>query len=556
MDAVYFLLLIGPLVFVHELGHFLVAKAFGLRVLKFSLGFGPIMIGRQVGETFYQIAWIPLGGFVRFLGDDPRDEETMPPEELERSWPKLARWKRALVVFAGPAMSLIFPIVCYFFVGLLRDELRSPTIGQVIPGTPAERAGLEAGDVIREIDGEPIYGFIDMQRIISSQPEQDLRVKVQRGEETVELELRPALVKRVRFQILDITEELGQIGVHNVFPGPVIGVKGGGPAANAGLQNFDLITKIGDESVRRWIDTESAFRQTEPNEEVEVAYLRTQSVGWSFADINIYEPRSTTIQTSADVEMGSGTGIELASLYVSHAIKSHPGYRAGIRRGDKIVSLDGQRIEIWEQFVDRLNLAPEKSHTVTILRGSEEHTFELEPERYQKSDRYAGDREVFRAPGIGVYRVAVMDDPVPNPNRITRAAVDSVRDTLDVIKFMSIGLLRIFQGRVSLQSIGGPLMLWDLAGTAGRQGVTSFLSILALISVNLGLLNLLPVPVLDGGHLMLLGIEAIRRRPLTLKTREIINIVGLVLLLILMVFALKNDIQRYLDWEDIVQLFQ
>lgn len=99
-------------------------------------------------------------------------------------------------------------------------------------------------------------------------------------------------------------------------------------------------------------------------------------------------------------------------------------------------------------------------------------------------------------------------------------------------------------------------MLWDLAGTAGRQGVTSFLSILALISVNLGLLNLLPVPVLDGGHLMLLGIEAIRRRPLTLKTREIINIVGLVLLLILMVFALKNDIQRYLDWEDIVQLFQ
>ncbi len=108
MDIVYFILLIGPLVFVHELGHFAVAKAFRIKVVKFSLGFGPVMIGKQWGETFYQIAAIPLGGFVKFLGDDPREE--VEPEDQRRTFPAAAGWKRALVIFAGPAMSLIFPI--------------------------------------------------------------------------------------------------------------------------------------------------------------------------------------------------------------------------------------------------------------------------------------------------------------------------------------------------------------------------------------------------------------------------------------------------------------
>ena len=141
MNLIYFLLLIGPLVFAHELGHFLMAKAFRIHVLKFSLGFGPVLLGKQVGETFYQIASIPLGGFVKFLGDDPRDEETVPADQRSRSWPAIARWKRALVVFAGPLMSLCFPVVCYFAVGLFNDQLRAPTIGQVIPRTPAARAG-------------------------------------------------------------------------------------------------------------------------------------------------------------------------------------------------------------------------------------------------------------------------------------------------------------------------------------------------------------------------------------------------------------------------------
>lgn len=558
MNLVFFLLLIGPLVFVHELGHFLVAKAFGVRVLKFSLGFGPVMIGKRIGETYYQIAWIPLGGFVRFLGDDPTEELELDEKDRTRSWPAAARWKRGLIIFAGPAMSLIFPILCYFVVGLLRDELRSPTIGQVIPGTPAERAGLRAGDHIREIDGEKIYGFEDLQRIVSEQPEQDLEAVVERGDERLEVTLRPALVRRMKFRPLDITEDIGQIGVHLGYPMPIIAIPhDDGPAVEAGLEDFDLITKLGDQSVERWIQAQKILLEASPGDQLEVSYLRPEQSGWDFATVYVQQPRQTTLTVGDDgEEEGVHSGLELASLYIAQVVDDLPGDRAGLEVGDEIIAFDGQPIEIWEQLYDQINLAPEEPHQVTVRRGTAEETVTLEPQRYQKSDRYTGEREVYREPGIGIYRKHVLDEPVPNENRLARAAYDAWHDSIKMTGFIALGLLRMLQGRVSLQSIGGPIMLWDLAGVAGRRGTSSFLSMLAMISINLGLLNLLPIPVLDGGQLSLLGVEAIRRRPLTLKTREVINIVGLVLLLLLMLYALKNDIQRYWDWEDVVRLFR
>ena len=553
MDVVYFILLIGPLVFVHELGHFLVAKAFRIKVLKFSLGFGPLLIGKQWGETFYQIAWIPLGGFVKFLGDDPRED--LDPDDRARAFLSAAAWKRALVVVAGPGMSLVFPIFCYFIVGLMINELMPPTVGEVIPETPAERAGLRAGDRILSIDGTPVHGFSDLQRIVTTHPEQDLRVAIRRDEEQLELTLRPALVKRTRFPMLEITEEVGQIGIHAVYPAPVIGVQlPDSPAAKAGLQSFDIITAINGTSTERWIDVESALAKAESNEPVRVSYLRPRKVGWGFGDFYVHEPHEATLTPLPSGEEGVETGIELGSLYLSHVLEGWPGATAGLQPGDKITTVDGREIELWVQFVEVINQAPTEPHQVTYLRAGEERTAELQLERRVRNDRYAGEIIDYR-PGIGVYRAISFDDPVPNPNRLARASLGAVRETVKVIHFMGIGLLRMFQGRVSCQSIGGPIMLFEIAGTAGRQGANSFLSVLALISVNLGLINLFPVPVLDGGHLMLLGVEAIRRRPLSLRVREIVNIVGLCLLVLLMILAFSNDIQRYWDWEDVTSLF-
>lgn len=557
MDLLYFLLLIGPLVFAHELGHFLVAKVFRIRVLKFSLGFGPVLVGRQIGETYYQIAWVPLGGFVKFLGEDPRDDVALSAEERKRAWPDTARWKRALVVFAGPAMSLVFPVICYFFVGLLVEELRAPTIGQVIPGSPADRAGLRAGDKVLRIDGEPIYGFFDLQQVISTSPGEDLDVVVARGDEEVSIEIRPALVRRARFAILDIYENVGQIGIHNVFPAPVIGVPSAeSPAARAGLQTFDLITSIDGRSVKRWLDAEKAVRELQPGRPVEVSYLRPQKAGWPFLDVYVQQPGQTTLTPGeGSVDSPADLGIELASLYISFVVEGMPGSKAGLRPGEKILAVDGRRIELWEQLEEAFNNHPDKAHTVTVVRDGAEVDVTLRPERYTLDDMYTGEREAYKEPGIGVYRVGVLDDPVPNTNRWSRAAVDAVRETLNMIKYNAIGLLRIAQGRVSFETIGGPIMLWQLAGSAGRQGAHTFLTLLALISVMLGLLNLLPIPVLDGGQLVVLAVEGIRRQALTTRAREIINVAGLVLLVLLMIVAFKNDIQRYWDWEDFTGLF-
>lgn len=557
MQLIYFLLLIGPLVFAHELGHFVMAKAFRIKVLKFSLGFGPILLGRQIGETFYQIAAVPLGGFVRFLGDDPREEETLSLENRVGSWPESARWKRALVVFAGPMMSLVFPVICYFFVGLLQDELRAPTVGQVIPDTPADRAGFQNGDRFTHIDGEMVIGFQDLQQMISTRPEEELEVVVSRADTEVTLKVRPSLVRIPRFRVLDIWEEVGQIGVHNVFPAPVVGIPNSeSSAARAGLETFDLVTAINGKSVRRWIDVESTLEQLPAGKAIDLAYLRSQKSGWSFADIMVHQPHTATIASEDNSSGGSGIGVELASLYLASVVEGMPGSKAGLRAGEKIVAVDGTRIELWEQLQQSFILTPDEPHSITVLRDEQELTVKIQPEMYQLDDMYTGTREEYKAPGIDVYFVGVLDDPVPNTNRWSRALVNAVRSTLEMIKFNAIGLLRIAQGRVSFDTIGGPIMLWQLAGTAGRQGAYSFLTLLALISVMLGLINLLPIPVLDGGHLVILGIEGIRRRPLTIKAREIINIVGLCLLLLLMIVAFSNDIRRYWDWEDFTGLFQ
>lgn len=555
MDIVYFILLIGPLVFVHELGHFAVAKAFRIKVVKFSLGFGPVMIGKQWGETFYQIAAIPLGGFVKFLGDDPREE--VEPEDQRRTFPAAAGWKRALVIFAGPAMSLIFPIFCYFVVGLMVNELTAPTIGQVIPGTPADRAGLRAGDRIVRVEGTPIYGFEDLQAEITTRPEQDVDIVVQRGEEEVSLTIRPELVKRqrIRFRPLEVYEEVGLIGITPYYPEPVIGIPSlPSPAAEAGLQTFDLITSVNGQEVERWIEVERILSRIEPGQPVTVSYLRPQRRGWPFAEVFLQQPGTATIRPREGEDIEAAFGMELGTLYVSYVREGWPAHTAGIRPGDKIISLDGQDVGLWGQFVEEIRDAPTEPHRITLLRDGEERTVVLRIEPRMRSDRYLGEVVDYRI-GMGVYDPVELDDRVPNPNRFARAAYNAVRETGEVIHFMGIAFVQIFQGRVSFQSVGGPIMLFEIAGTAGRQGAHSFLTVLALISINLGLLNLLPIPVLDGGHLLMIGVEAIRRKPLSLKAREVINIIGLALLILLMIFAFKNDIQRYELWDKVASWF-
>lgn len=237
MDLVYFIVLVGVLIFVHESGHFLWAKLFGVRVLTFSLGFGPRVAGFTRGGTDYVIAAIPLGGYVRMLGENPHDKVRR--EDEAQAFCTQPVWRRVVIVFAGPLMNLLFPLLLYFMVFLGTTKLSPALIGDVFPGQPAD-GKLEPGDRITAIEGVPVQTFYDLTRVVSARAGQTLSFTIERDGETLTRPITP-VAKRVE-RPLDLSEEVGRIGVSVNRPLSIVGVTDAtSPAAEAGIATFDWI---------------------------------------------------------------------------------------------------------------------------------------------------------------------------------------------------------------------------------------------------------------------------------------------------------------------------
>jgi len=201
MTFVYFILFIGPLIFVHELGHFLFAKLFDVKVLKFSLGFGPRAVGFHKGETEYVVAWFPLGGYVKMLGEDPNDE--IKPDDQGRAFNQKPLWQRYIIVLAGPAFNLIFPIIIYFFFFAGQDSLAPAVVGRVIIGRPAAEAELRPGDRILAIDGTEVRYWDTMKDLIADRAGEPIRFTIERAAHTLQTILQRCLVGRIqRFECL------------------------------------------------------------------------------------------------------------------------------------------------------------------------------------------------------------------------------------------------------------------------------------------------------------------------------------------------------------------
>jgi regulator of sigma E protease len=548
MPVIYFIVLVGVLVFVHELGHLVWAKYFGVRVLKVSLGFGPRIAGFRRGETEYVISLIPLGGYVRMLGENPWDDVRV--RDAKRSFANLRLWRRCVIVVAGPLMNLFFPILLYFVVFLGDDALTPATIGSVFPDRPAD-GKLEPGDVVTAIDGTPISTFYDLSRIIERNPGRELTFTVQRGDKTLEQTLTP--VRSVKERPLERSEEVGRVGVMSQHPLAVIGlVSPGSPASAANLRTFDIIVAAAGRPVRRFIDLESALGNNQ-GVLVPVSYLRptpVQNALGGLVDFEIYEPRVTTLTP----EPGRGSalvrsGIESADLYVSSVTAGSPEQRLGLQSGDRLLTLDGRPLRAWATFLEDLKAERGKRHTLTWRRGDQElsGSFSLAHQRGVTDEGQVYDRYVV---GIRNWMPARADAPVPNPQPITYALREAFRATSDVVELTLFSVVRLFQGRLTMKSIGGPLTVFEVAGTAAQEGALNYLTLMAFISINLGLINLLPVPLLDGGHLMFFLVEGVSRRPISVRFREYAHIAGLVFLIGIMVLAVKNDLER--QWPQIV----
>jgi regulator of sigma E protease len=540
LDLVYFVLLVSVLVFVHELGHFALAKIFGVKVLTFSLGFGPKIVRLHGRETEYCIGVLPFGGFVNML-EESKGTAPIPPEDRPRTFEAQALWKRVAIVLAGPAMNVVFPIALYSSVFFGDRELSPPTVGVVLPGKPAD-GKLSPGDRILAVDGTDVQSFSDVQRYVAKHANKPVRFSVDRDGK--KLDVTVVAADEVEMRELDTLEHVGRIGIEPGFPAPVIGVaRADSPAYRAGLRTFDRVTSVNGRRVERMIDLVDALAASHGDTLV-IAYQRPLPIPEAtggLCDLALMEPqvatltplaRATSNKDESAVERAADvlarTGIESSEMFAVFVPEGSSEWKAGLRPGDRVVALDGAPHTSWQTMQASLLREQTRAHKLEWTRDGEPMA---------GSFRYG-----FRSTHWSPY---APEHLVPNESRFSYALAHGFEETGRAIKVVSLGMLRIVQGRVSLsESVSGPVTLYDIAGQAGAKGPTYFVSVMAVVSINLGLINLLPIPVLDGGHLAFFLVEAVRRKAVARRTREIASLVGVTMLVLLMAIAFKNDVQR------------
>ncbi len=558
MDLLYFILLVSILIFIHESGHFAFAKIFGVKVLAFSIGFGPKLLRVRSKETEYILALLPLGGFVTML-EESKQSEPLAPEDRRRTFEAQAVWKRIVIVLAGPAMNVLFPVVLYASVFFEDKEFLVSNVGVVLPGKPAD-GRLKPGDRILSVDGEAVGSFPEVQALVAKSVGRPLRFTVLRDGKYVDTTVTPA--DEVETRELDLVEHVGRIGIQPNFPSAVIGLaRTDSPAYRAGLRTFDRVTAVSGRRIDRFVDLTEALGKNS-GQTVVLTYLRPVDVPRALGglcSIAVMEPGAVTVtplprsadaasphmedadQRAADVLLRFG--LESSDLYVAFVPEGSSEWKAGLRPGDRLTHLDG--------FPQRLFFSLE----ATIVRGaSERHelkwtrsgepmagVFQLRKEQWEDELGQPYERYVFRT---AHWLPNAPSQTVENPSRLLYAVRRGLEETGAVIRFIGVGFLRIVQGRVSLSSVSGPITMYDIAGQAGAMGPTYFVWAMALISVNLGLINLLPIPVLDGGHLAFMLAEWVRGRPVPRRVREIASLVGMVMLALLMLLSFRNDLQR------------
>jgi regulator of sigma E protease len=561
VDLLYFVLLVSSLIFIHESGHFAFAKIFGVKVLTFSIGFGPKIVRIRGKETEYCVGLLPFGGFVKMLEESKRVEPIL-PEERGRTFESQALWKRIVIVLAGPAMNVFFPIALYTSVYLEDTQLLAPQVGTVVPGRPAD-GKLEPGDRVVGVDGTPIISDQELNRLLGPRAGKPVRLSVERDGKTLDVTVTPA--DEVQVHELDIVEHRGRIGFDPHFPAAVVGIPRPDSPAAAGMRTFDVVTAINGRRIERFIDLIDVLADNR-GDQVVISYLRPVDVPRAMGglcDLGVLEPGAATLtplprapgavppttETARMADVFARTGIESADMYVAFVPEASSEWLAALRPGDRITTLDGAPQRLWRTFEAELVAGADKRHLLQWTRDGVPMAGEFTLRKEQWDDEFGQhyERYVFRTDH---WMPSAPDRLVANPHPLLYAMQRGLAETASMVEFITVGMVRLAQGRVSLSSVGGPITMYDIAGQAGAKGPTYFVWAMALISINLGLINLLPIPVLDGGQLIFFLFEAARRRPLPLRIREVASLVGVVMLALLMLVAFKNDVER--RWDVIV----
>lgn len=549
MSVVYFLLLVSVLVVIHELGHFVAAKLLDFKVLRFSLGFGRPLFRVSLGETDYQVGLLPLGGYVRILGEDGGDDVSA--TDTGRAFQDKPLWQRLVVVFAGPLSNLLLPIVIYFTLFAGHSRLPAAVVGDVLADGPAARAGIAPGDRVEAVNGEPVHYWEELEQAVKQSIGEELRMRLRRGDREFDKYIVP-VDQVVRTRDGRATRQ-GYIGITRAPFLPLVGViDPASPAAAAGLGAGDLIISIDGDPVRNWAELTERIGGSARRSNL--VYLRGAAVP-GLDQVKLLEAHFADLVPEIRVLPSGGheiyTGLEPAEMFVARVEPGSPAAAAGLRPGDLITALDGEPVDHWMVLDQRLQSRPEHTWSVTWRRsvpgdGGRVVTMsaQLRQEWREERDEYGHTLERLAFGAHSDFERG-RGQLIPIKNRVQYAAGKAVERTGETIGAMFSGLAALLRGQAPGESVGGPLMMYRVASVSGHKGWDSFLLMLALISVNLGLINLLPVPVLDGGYLVVFAAEAVCKRPLSSEARARIQYIGLAVVGILTILALRNDVIRY-----------
>jgi regulator of sigma E protease len=426
-----FAFVLGVLVFVHELGHFLAAKRIGIKVLKFQLGFNPTVLSFRRGETEYSIGALPLGGYVKMAGENPDEPATGGPEEfMSRS-----KWERFQVLIMGPVMNLglaliLTAVVLYQGAERLAYETRPVVLGAVTAGSPAAGAGLKPGDHITAVSDKTVATWEDFYIAVGTKPDREVDISYVRGATPGSVKVTPKSPEGSRF-------EIGDIGV---LP-----------------------------------DVHPHIRSVNPGD---------------------------------------------------------PADKAGLKPNDIVVAVNGERIIFSSNLKDAISKRPEQPITIDILRDGQPMTITATPKRTGST---------------GLLGVAIADETTSVKPGAVGAARMAVQKNVQYAGLIFETVWGLLTRETSPKQLMGPVAIAQLSGESAQLGWIALFSLMAQISLNLGLLNLLPIPVLDGGHIFIMAMEGVARRDFSTRMKEKMLLAGFVVLMTLMVTVIYNDLTR-ISW--------